>query len=414
MGWSSKSRKFVRDAFAEYYRRLSTLKAPTYIESREFGFLTFDNRSMLRHISFKSANELEIFLEKTVPSDAYFSGAYYEQPAAEMDRKEWLGADLIFDVDADHIPTSCNKVHDEWICGTCDFIGRGLTPEKCPVCGGQKFEVKTWPCETCLDSAKEETLKLLDILTHDFGFPEKEMHVLFSGHRGYHVHIYDETAKNADAMARKEIVDYICGLGFDIASHGFGDREWKTRGTLKRSNLNNSGWHGRVIKRVHDLISNAKQDEYEGLGLRSDIGSALIKNKERILKDLKSTGHWGVTKGVGFETWKKIIEFCVYSQSAKIDTVVTTDIHRLIRLTDSLHGKTGLKKVEFPISTIEDFDPFKSAIAFKDGTVVVFVSDSPLFRIGDETFGPYKAQKVELPTAAAMLLICKGRAEVLD
>ena len=66
------------------------------------------------------------------------------------------------------------------------------------------------------------------------------------------------------------------------------------------------------------------------------------------------------------------------------------------------------------MSTIDVFDPFKSAVAFKISTVSVFVSDAPEFRLDDETFGPYKNQKVELPTAAAVLLICKGRAEVVE
>jgi hypothetical protein len=41
------------------------------------------------------------------------------------------------------------------------------------------------------------------------------------------------------------------------------------------------------------------------------------------------------------------------------------------------------------------------------------VSDAPEFRMSGETLGPYKHQTVELPTAAAVLLICKRRAEVL-
>jgi hypothetical protein len=79
-----------------------------------------------------------------------------------------------------------------------------------------------------------------------------------------------------------------------------------------------------------------------------------------------------------------------------------------------LHGKTGLKKVEFPISKIEDFDPFESAVAFKKGAATVFVSDAPKFKLDGEIFGPYRNQRVELPMAAAMLLVCKGRAEVVE
>jgi hypothetical protein len=44
--------------------------------------------------------------------------------------------------------------------------------------------------------------------------------------------------------------------------------------------------------------------------------------------------------------------------------------------------------------------------------VKVFVSDAPEFRLGGSVLGPYKDETVELPTAAAVLLICKGRAEV--
>lgn len=93
-------------------------------------------------------------------------------------------------------------------------------------------------------------------------------------------------------------------------------------------------------------------------------------------------------RGLGPETWKKMVEHVVTSQSASVDTVVTTDTHRLIRLGGTLHGKTGLKKTEFPILMIENFDPFKSAIAFKKGTATVLVSEAPEFRLGDPDVWP--------------------------
>jgi hypothetical protein len=69
--------------------------------------------------------------------------------------------------------------------------------------------------------------------------------------------------------------------------------------------------------------------------------------------------------------------------------------------------------VEFKPSELQDFDPFTGAVAFKKGTVRVLVSDAPEFRMGGETLGPYKNQTLELPVAAAVLLICKRRAEVV-
>jgi DNA primase small subunit len=402
-----KSIAFVQQAFREHYTRdFSFSESLPMIEKREFGFVLFEGW-MLRHKSFSTKDELASFLRSSVPRDAYFSCAYYEEPEVEMDKKGWLGADLIFDIDADHISTPCDKVHDQWTCMCCGFTGKGIVPENCPVCSAEKFDDSTWPCEVCLDSAKSETIKLLDMLTKDFGFSEKELRVFYSGHRGFHVHIESEAVKSLDTIARKEIVDYVCGLGLDSAS--FGSNE---RGTVTLD-LNDVGWQGRIARGMASLI-NEDFKTSEGTGLKKNVVEALMRNKYAILKDLRESKPLEKVKGVGPETWKKIMDYVSKWQSANIDTVVTTDIHRLIRLGGTLHGKTGLIKAEFAPSEIEEFDPFRSAIAFKDGAATVFVSNAPEFRLGDQVFGPFKNRKVELPKAAALLLICKNRAEVVE
>jgi DNA primase small subunit len=377
------------------------------IEKREFGFALFEGW-ILRHKNFDTRNELISFLGDLVPRDAYFSCAYYEDPQAEMEKKGWWGADLVFDIDADHSPTSCDKVHDQWTCGKCGFTGKGVAPKNCPVCSSEKFDESTWPCEVCLASAKYETMKLLDILTKDFGFSDKEIRVFFSGHRGYHVHVEDEAVKDLDSVARKEIVDYVCGLGLDVPFHRLDEKG------LKMLKMNDPGWRGRTAKGIHDFAFNAKAEDYRDIGLKGNVAEAMVKNKRAVLRNLNESRPWETVKGVGPETWKKIVEHFVMSRSASVDTVVTTDTHRLIRLGGTLHGKTGLKKMEFPIQAMNDFDPFKSAIAFKEGTATVLVSNAPKFRLGDQSFGPYKNQKIELPTAAAVLLICRKRAEVTE
>lgn len=394
----------MQKIFQNYYIQNYTVRSDIpKIEQREFGFVSFEGW-MLRHKSFENVNELNAFLQAFTPSDAYYSCAYYEYPEAEMNEKKWLGADLIFDIDADHIPTPCNKIHDQWTCSNCNFSGKGITPEKCPVCASEKINVNTWPCEVCLESAKEETVKLLDMLTQDFGFSEKEIRLFFSGHRGYHVLIESQEIKDLDAIARKEIVDYVSGLGLDISKLGFHSSTLFNCG---------AGWNKRLIHGINEFIGNASVDDLIIAGLNKKLAETVLRNKETIQTKLKANSPPSV-KGIGLETWKKIMEHVMKLQSAKIDTVVTTDVHRLIRLTDTLHGKTGFKKVEFPYGLIHDFDPFKEAIAFKGGTVTVSVSDAPEFRLGDEMFGPYKNQRVELPTAAAVLLVCKDRAEVVE
>ena len=323
------SLQLIKENFSRYYNTLDEdIFLLSLIKQREFGFILFDKKIMLRHKRFESGKALKVFLTSLVPSDAYHSAAYYERPTANMSRKGWQGADLVFDIDADHIPTSCNKMHDRWICSKCGSADKGPSPKKCPDCKEEKFETKTWICDACLESAKTETIKLVDVLKDDFGFMESKVNAFFSGHRGYHVHIESKSVRSLDSMARKEIVDYIMGVGFK--------------------------------KRFHKLA----------------------KNKRK---------------------------------TAKIDTVVTMDVHRLIRLVGSLHGKTGFIKTKASHVGLDKFDPLKEAIAFKKGEIVVNVTEAPEFRIGDTTFGPFKnASHEELPTAAALFLLCKGVAEVVE
>jgi len=405
------SREWVYQKFYEYYNDPSTkVPSPPNPEQREFGYLMFKERFMVRHRRFSTITSFRAMLANTVPSDVYHSCAYYENPDYDMDKKCWIGSDLVFDIDADHIPTNCNKIHDEFRCVKCGFCGRGITPEACPCCEATKFETKIWACDLCIQSARDETAKLLDMLENDFGFSQNEMHTFFSGHRGYHVQIEDETIQSLDAMARKEIVDYVTGLGLELLDREEQKKKGRRRdGGAKKFNLHNFGWNKRLKRGMQDFLLNTTQEDIKSVGLRN---KALLENKDTIIKRAIQEGRWESIKGVSVATWLKLAEHIRENQSSKIDTVVTTDIHRLIRMNGTLHGKTGLKKIEFPTKNLQDFDPFIEAVAFKKGEVKVFVSDAPEFRLGGETLGPYKNQTITLPAAAAVMLICKRRAEV--
>ena len=405
------SREFVYQKFTDYYRDPSiVIPATTMPEQREFAYLMFKERFMVRHKRFAEFKTLRSALAETVPSDVYHSCAYYENPDFDMDKKGWLGADLVFDIDADHIPTNCDKIHDEFTCTKCKFSGRGIIPEFCPACEATKFEVKTWPCELCIQSARDETAKLLDILEKDFGFSQDDLHVYFSGHRGYHVHVENEAVQSLDAMARKEIVDYVTGLGAGILGKEVKGKRGKST-TTKKFSLHNFGWNGRMKMGMQDFLLNATKKELKKAGIRNN---ALLENKETIIERCINEGRWASINDVSVQTWLKLAEYVRNTQSSKIDTVVTTDIHRLIRMNGTLHGKTGLKKVEFTAKDLQDFDPFTGAVAFKKGEEKVLVSSAPEFRLGGETLGPYKNQTVELPVAAAVMLICKRRAQVAN
>ena len=149
------SRDFVYEKFSNYYRRSSAVfPSPALFSQREFACLLFKERAMVRHKAFADPKALGLFIRDRIPSDVYYSCAYYENPSAEME-KRLVGCRLSFQHSSrHHIPTSCNKIHDEWTCSNpqCGFSGKGITPESCPICGGAKFENKTWACDLCIDS----------------------------------------------------------------------------------------------------------------------------------------------------------------------------------------------------------------------------------------------------------------------
>lgn len=271
------AKTFIKGKFAEYYKKYaSTIPSPTSIEKREFGFLLLKEKIMLRHKSFRNVDDLREFLKTTVPSDVYYSGAYYEKPEEEMEGKVWLGADLIFDIDADHILSPCDKIHDKWTCNNCGFVGKGATPEKCPACGEARFDEKTWLCGVCLESAKRETMKLVEVLIDDFGFPSEKINVFFSGHRGYHLHLESEEILSLDPMARKEIVDYIAGIGLEPEFHGLEK--------ISGPKLDDSGWRGRIARGTYDFLLKATPEKLEEIGLQRRIINVIETHKERLIK----------------------------------------------------------------------------------------------------------------------------------
>ena len=101
-----------------------------------------------------------------------------------MNDKGWLGADLIFDLDGDHLP----GVSDN------DFPGM-------------------------MDKIQEQAWSLWsDFLEPEFGFKQKYVQTTFSGHRGFHIHVRDPSLLHLDSNARREIVNYITGIGIDVQS----------------------------------------------------------------------------------------------------------------------------------------------------------------------------------------------------
>ncbi|KUE73437.1 hypothetical protein AUQ37_02025 [Candidatus Methanomethylophilus sp. 1R26] len=102
MGLLDADSRFLFRVFRRYYRSF-TPEMPHRFARKEFGFIPFGG-TMRRHMAFQSPEDLKFFMATRVPRHSYYSTSYYRYPAKpEMDLKEWLGAELIFDLDADHL-----------------------------------------------------------------------------------------------------------------------------------------------------------------------------------------------------------------------------------------------------------------------------------------------------------------------
>jgi DNA primase small subunit len=361
-----------------------------------------------RHVGYLNRDELVRDLASVAPHSVYHSAAFYKIPVARhMNEKEWFGAELVFDIDADHLDLPCAKDHDAWRCNAeeCHKTGTGPHPENCPDCGGTGFSTRKWVCEKCLDEAKKHTVKLYDeFIVNDFGFNPESIQLNYSGHRGYHVRVRDPKVYSLDSSGRIQIVHYIMGLGLNT------EKVIVTQGRVNRvPDRIFPGWAGKMADAIVEFVRNI--DAYNGTErwvkpLRKGKVAALdglLRNPPILNKEAKD---------IGLKSWQEIAEKAAEFYGGEIDRPVTHDIHRVIRLIGSLNGKTGFLVNQLTRDELDDFDPFRDAIAFNDGQMKVkFLHKSPgvpKFRIGDETYGPYHGEAVELPTAAATFVLCKG------
>lgn len=401
--------KFVESLFKRYYlEKAGTVYVPEKISEREFGYFPFEEKTMIRHLYIESSEKLGEFLIKNNPLHVYHSAAFYKYPGAPMEEKEWTGAELAFDIDADHLKTPCRKKHDFKVCSKC-FITYTAQVDRCSKCGGVLTDVE-WVCELCLEAAKQETRKLLDFLERDLGF--KKIRIVFSGNRGYHIVVMDEEVLELGQQERKEIVDYITGTGISLRIMGLIEDPKKDRATqINGPDISDPGWRGRIA--------------------RASVQLALVTNASE-LSELLSIDHRQVEKYTDVlrqhsEEWsercawdtlprnmvKLLGEAAVKYASAKIDVVVTSDIHRLIRLANTLNGKSGLIAKIIQLNELEDFDPFFQATALPyDRTVDIHVLKSPRFKMLGEEFGPYENTSTRLPVSVAVFLILKNLASI--
>jgi DNA primase small subunit len=377
--------EFLRRTFHEYYADHS-IELPDRFARREFAFLFFGGKGMVRHLAFDKREMVWQFLEERSPQHAYYSSAYYHQPnAAKMQDKTWMGAELIFDLDSDHLPNAERLSYME-----------------------------------SLVAVKKEFKKLVkEFLLGDFGFQEKYLELYFSGGRGYHCHVKDPMVLDLDSNERREIVDYITGrdLQDTIIFHEqvtgrkrYGQFSYASGKSLKMPTPDQVGWKGRISRGLIELVDEIKNSEDPEKKLQ-EYGVSK-KEAERLVQELSDERMRRIKDGL-LDQSKTIRRFflnralrstAVALSAGETDEPVTCDVKRLIRLPSSLHGKTGLKVVKIDIDELDAFDPLRDAVVLPADPVKVTVVKPVTVTMKDETFQLAEGEQ-EVPTFLAVFLI---------
>lgn len=397
-----RTRTFLQSNFSRYYGDLMKTSAPSVttdrvaesgmpevvsMESREFGFINLEKPFpgdvvMHRHRAYASMDGLFDRFASQPPAHVYLSAARFRDPSARrMNEKGWTGADLVFDLDMDHLREA---------------------PETFP---------------EMLLAVREETVKLVEeFLLGDLSVPVEEMQIAFSGGRGYHVHVRQEGYLGLGSRERREIVDYVKGrVSPDV---------YLKKGRTGRLSPEEPGWAGRLNLSLGRLLGELGDAEDSTEAVRevvenhSDDARLGEKRAAAVLESVSNLerGYFNPGK-VTEESRVALVKEAALRAGADIDEPVTSDTHRLIRLPGSLHGGSGLRVTPLSVDELRDFSPLEDAVAFNDDPVLVEgKEDSPPFlrnvSLRGEEHGLGQGEEAELPRHAAVFMALRGGAEV--
>jgi DNA primase small subunit len=391
----ARTREYLRGRFGDHYRRVARsegIRAPPAANEREWGYIPFSSggTTMVRHeslLDLTGGADIGAFLARERPRHAYFSAGRYDRPGEDsMGRKGWRGSDLVFDIDADHLP--------------------GVDP------GTDGYG-------EMLAAGKAALLDLLDFVETDFGFEAVE--VVFSGGRGYHAHVRDPGVQDLGRRERREIVDYVRGQGVTFEGlvrreqvEGFGRKTPADKRTLPAE----GGWAARVHRHLLDLVGDlldaeeedamARLREFEGIG-EGKARAALTAAREN--REAIERGNVDVHPAF-YSVAKQLFERVREADGAPIDEPVTTDINRLIRLPGSLHGGTGLRVRRIDREGLEGFDPLVDAVAetFRREEVRIDVLDPFSVSLGGAKFN-LDGGVQSVPEHLGVFAMARGHAE---
>ena len=196
----------------------------------------------------------------------------------------------------------------------------------------------------------------------------------------YHLEVIGTDYEELTSHERAELVDYLTSQG--IMPEIF-------RST--KLSPNDPGWRGRVARYIRDLPSDSKWFKVDSYELR--------------LRE--------VVKNFTEKEMAQFVTLATSSLSVRIDPMVTTDIHRIFRMPETLNNKTGLVKRE--CVDLSSFDPSIEAVALNEAKdeVEIMIDMCPKIELGGRVYGPYVSISERLPRYVAVYIAAKGAGRFL-
>ncbi|WP_457751494.1 DNA primase catalytic subunit PriS [Thermococcus sp.] len=305
-----------------YSKEWSSKKLPEFListlENREFGFDHTGEGPSDRKNVFSDIRDLEDYVRATAPYAMYSSVALYEEP---REMEGWLGAELVFDIDAKDLPLRrCTHEHGK----------------VCPI---------------CLEDAKELARDTLVVLREDFGF--ENVHAIYSG-RGYHIRVLDEWALELDSKARERILAYISSA-----------EEVTFDDIQSRRIMLSSGYFHVFRLRFGYFIRRVNENHLLNIGIDRGRAKKILESRNTIYEDFVRKGLLtAFPRGIGYKSLARVFALSSTFSKAYFDGRVTVDVKRILRVPSSLHSKVSL--VTTYIGTrergLEKFNPFEDAV----------------------------------------------------
>lgn len=258
---------------------------------------------------------------------------------------------------------------------------------------------------------KEETEKLITILTEEFGMDKKSIALVFSGGRGYHIHIRDIAFRSWGSAERRELIDYVCGIGINPAA------------MLTGKTVPIPGWQQRyreaLLEYLHWIGGQAEEEAMAHLmaieGIGKESASSFLKKRDELIREIEHhpTSMLLKNRVLAIILGQQEGEFKkrLLTRAALADEPVTTDTKRLIRMPTSLHGGSGMRVQPLELRDLHDFDPLTDAVVF--GTRDVKVDQKFPMKI-PMLGSTYELKKgiITVPESVAVFLCCRGMAEI--